>query len=416
MKWPFGKFEDVALPVKGAIVSGPFGSNIGSRFFVDEGVPIIRGNNLTFGERRFIDDGFAFLTEEKAKEFKNCQAVAGDLVFTAAGTIGQVGIIPEDTRFDRYVISNKQLRVRCDLTKVCPLFLFLWFTTEQMRQHMINQNRGCSIPLINLGTLRKLPVPLPPLSVQVHIAATISAYDELMENNRRRIALLEESARLLYREWFVRLRFPGHQHCSVTDGLPNGWERVAFPDAVDFLEGPGLRNHQYREEGIPFLNIRTIKDDEIDFSKVQYLDDNEVESRYTHFLLAEDDHVVSSSGTLGRVVTIRACHLPVMLNTSLIRMRAKSRIATWFLKSYLKYGDFLDHVTSMATGAAQLNDGPMHLNALKLNVPSFTVLELFEEQASGIFRQIKTLLDINLKLRAARDLLLPRLMSGEVEV
>jgi type I restriction enzyme S subunit len=100
MKWPLAKFEEVALPVKGAIVSGPFGSNIGSRFFVEEGVPVIRGNNLTFGQRRFIDDGFVYLTEEKAQEFRNCEAVAADLIFTAAGTIGQVGIIPQDARFE----------------------------------------------------------------------------------------------------------------------------------------------------------------------------------------------------------------------------------------------------------------------------------------------------------------------------
>src|SRR5439155_8254914 len=97
-------------------------------------------------------------------------------------------------------------------------------------------------------------------------------------------------------------------------------------DFVDFLEGPGLRNHQYRDEGIPFLNIRTIKDDDVDFSKVQYLEENEVQTRYQHFLLRENDHVVSSSGTLGRVVTIRASHLPLMLNTSLIRMRPKSYV------------------------------------------------------------------------------------------
>ena len=220
MKWSFANFEDVALPGKGAIVSGPFGSNIGSRFFVDEGVPVIRGNNLTFGERQFIDEGFVFLTEEKSLEFKNCGAVADDLIFTAAGTIGQVGIIPHNTRFDRYIISNKQLRVRCDLSKVHPLFLFFWFTTEYMRQHIINQNRGCSIPLINLGTLRKLPIPIPPLPVQEKVATTISAYDELIENNRRRMALLEESARLLYREWFVRLRFPGHASTRLNDGVP----------------------------------------------------------------------------------------------------------------------------------------------------------------------------------------------------
>src|SRR4029079_6854424 len=99
------KLETYSLPEKGAIVSGPFRSNIGSRFFVEEGVPVIRGNNLTKGESRFIDDGFVFLTEEKASEFKNCEALAGDLVFTAAGTIGQVGIIPQNSSFDRYIIS-----------------------------------------------------------------------------------------------------------------------------------------------------------------------------------------------------------------------------------------------------------------------------------------------------------------------
>ena len=91
MRWPLAKLEDVALQTKGAIVSGPFGSNIGSRFFVDEGVPIIRGNNLTVGERRFIDERFVYLTEAKAPEFRNCEAIAEDLVLTAAGTIGQVG-------------------------------------------------------------------------------------------------------------------------------------------------------------------------------------------------------------------------------------------------------------------------------------------------------------------------------------
>lgn len=80
MKWPLSKFEDVALPGKGAIVSGPFGSNIGSRFFVDEGVPVIRGNNLTARGQCFIDDGFVFLTEEKAQEFRNCEAIIDDLV------------------------------------------------------------------------------------------------------------------------------------------------------------------------------------------------------------------------------------------------------------------------------------------------------------------------------------------------
>jgi type I restriction enzyme S subunit len=117
MKWPLVELQEIAPPEKGSIVSGPFGSNIGSRFFVDEGVPVIRGNNLSKGNAKFIDDGFVFLTEQKAAEFRNCQALADDIVFTAAGSIGQVGIIPQDSHFERYIISNKQLRVCLDQGK-----------------------------------------------------------------------------------------------------------------------------------------------------------------------------------------------------------------------------------------------------------------------------------------------------------
>src|SRR5437879_3114810 len=90
-----------------SIVSGPFGSNIGSRFFVDEGVPVIRGNNLTTDMCRFIDEGFVFVTENKANELANCDAVPDDLIFTAAGSLGQVGLIPRDAKYSRYIISNK---------------------------------------------------------------------------------------------------------------------------------------------------------------------------------------------------------------------------------------------------------------------------------------------------------------------
>ncbi len=228
--------------------------------------------------------------------------------------------------------------------------------------------------------------------------------------------MLEQAVRLLYKEWFVRLRFPGHEHVKIKDGVPEEWEKKLFSDVVEFKEGPGLRNYQYREQGIPFLNIRTFSDDEIDMSKTKCIDETEVTSKYEHFLLDEDDHVVSSSGTLGRVVTIRKCHLPVMLNTSLIRMRPKGEMRKWFLKAYLKYGDFIDQATAMATGAAQLNYGPSHLKVMSILAPNPQLIELFEEHVSASYTQIKLLLDSNLRLVNARDLLLPRLMNGQVAV
>ena len=249
------------------------------------------------------------------------------------------------------------------------------------------------------------------------IGEILSMYDSFIELNRKRIELLEEAARLLYREWFVFFRFPGYENVKFTDGLPEGWKKVRFADLVDFKEGPGLRNHQFKEKGIPFLNIRTFGNDEIDLNKVAYLDEVEVFGKYKHFLLQEDDHVISSSGTLGRLVTIRKPHLPIMLNTSLIRMRPKSPMRKWTLKSYLMYGDFIRKVTSMATGAAQLNFGPSHLKKVTILFPKNNkMIEEFEKIVSAIYLTKKNILDQNQKLAQARDLLLPRLMSGKIDV
>lgn len=161
--WKRVTAEEIALPEKGSIVSGPFGSNISKKFFVDDGVPVIRGKNLTLGKKYFIDDGFVFVTEEKAYELRNCEAVLHDLVFTAAGTLGQVGIIPNDSKYHRYIISNKQLRLRYNPEITAPMYLYYWFSSSKMREYIVNQNTGASIPLITLRTLRGLPVNLPPL-------------------------------------------------------------------------------------------------------------------------------------------------------------------------------------------------------------------------------------------------------------
>jgi len=409
MKWPLAKFEDVALPGKGMIVSGPFGSNIGSRFFVDEGVPVIRGNNLTFGARRFVDDGFVFLTEEKAREFKNCEAVSGDLVFTAAGTIGQVGIIPTETRFDRYIISNKQLRVRCDKDKVQPLFLFLWFTTDHMRQHIVNQNRGCSIPLINLGTLRNLPIPLPPIGVQESIAETLSAYDDLMENNRRRMALLEESARLLYREWFVRLRFPGNERAHITDGIPEGWERKTLGDiCTDLREtvSPDALEPDTPYIGLEHIPRRSISLTEwgaaevVTSTKLRYKTSDILFGKirpYFHKVgIAFTDGVASSDAIVIRANTDELRSLVLMVVSS---------------------DEFVAEASqTMREGSKMPRADWKHMIKYPVILPPPGLLADFTETVTAITDQLRNLCFQNQKLRTARDLLLPKLMSGEISV
>ena len=251
MKWQRVELQDIALQEKGAIVSGPFGSNISAKYFVDEGIPVIRGNNLTKGKVKFIDDGFAYLTETKAAEFRNCMAVTDDIVFTAAGSIGQVGIIPPEARYEKYVISNKQLRIRLDRAKANPKFVFDWLSSPQMVRYLETMNNGGAVPLLNLGIIRRVPVPLPPLATQDKVADVLSAYDDLVQNNRRRIALFDNAARLLYREWFVHFRFPGHEHIKIIDGIPEGWERRTLGSALNLQRGFDLPVTRRVAGGVP---------------------------------------------------------------------------------------------------------------------------------------------------------------------
>lgn len=191
--WTVCTLDDVKADEKGAIVSGPFGSNIGKRFFVESGVPLIRGNNLTKGDDFYKDGGYVYITETKAKELASCTALPDDLIYTAAGTIGQVGIIPRNSHYPKYVISNKQLRARIDISKVRPDLLFYWFTSSRLQKEFQKRRRGTSIPVINLGILRNLPVAYPTYGEQTYITDILHAVDNKLRTEVQLKTALEAS-------------------------------------------------------------------------------------------------------------------------------------------------------------------------------------------------------------------------------
>ena len=191
--WKLWEVNNVKASTKNSLVAGPFGSNIGKRFFVEDGVPVIRGNNLTQGEKYFIDDDFVFITEEKSLELRSCEAVSDDIIFTAAGTLGQVGIIPQNNRFNRYIISNKQIRLRLDTSKILPLFAFFWFASDFIKALIHTQKSGTSIPVINLGIIKNLPIPHPPLlEEQKKIVKIFQTVDQKIEIEQKKRGLYEE--------------------------------------------------------------------------------------------------------------------------------------------------------------------------------------------------------------------------------
>lgn len=200
--WTLVALGDLAADSPNALATGPFGSSIGSRYFVNAGVPVIRGSNLSLDVgSRLVERGFAFLEPAKAAEFSRSVARRGDLVFTCWGTVGQVGLIDNRAKFDEYIVSNKQMKLTPNADRVDSLFLYYQLASPQMVEAVLQRAIGAAVPGFNLGQLRELPVDLPPIEEQHGIAATLGALDDKIESNRRQ----QEAAQSLLRAHVTRI-------------------------------------------------------------------------------------------------------------------------------------------------------------------------------------------------------------------
>ena len=250
---------------------------------------------------------------------------------------------------------------------------------------------------------------------------------------------LEEMARALFKSWFVDFDpvrakmegrdiglppdvaalFPDRLVDSELGEIPEGWEVVPLPKIMDFKEGPGIRNWQYTNsaEGTRFINIRCIQGGDLLLSTANRIKTEEANGKYAHFHLKEWDIVVSTSGTLGRSAVVRRAHLPLLLNTSVIRFRPVDGATSFsYLHGYLNSPVFLDELVLLASGSVQKNFGPTHLNSMRILCPPYNCVERYEEIAGAFLHQVLTNRTQNDLITALRDTLLPKLVSGEIRV
>jgi type I restriction enzyme S subunit len=393
--WKLVTVDDIKSPEKSSCVAGPFGSNISSKYFVDAGVPVIRGSNLRDDLTRFVSHGFAFVSSEQAQRYKAQHVRCGDIVFTCWGTLGQVGLIPSDGPFPDYIISNKQLKLRPNLEISDPLYLFYYFAGPKMIEHIRNKAIGAAVPGINLGILKGLPVVLPPLSVQRRIASILGTYDDLIEVNRRRIVLLEEMARQLFEEWFVRFHFPGHEcHAMVetrSGPIPEGWHLRPLEEMLMLQRGFDLPTSA-RTPG-PYSVIAA----------------SGVHGSHTEAKVRGPGIVTGRSGTLGKVMFVHEDHWP--LNTTLFvkEFRRASPAYGLQLLRHLKIG-------ARGGGAAVPTLNRNHLHGLIVPCPPPELVAAYERNAMEQLKAVRVFERQQDALAASRDLLLPSLLSGELSV
>jgi type I restriction enzyme S subunit len=419
--------KNIASNVKGSIISGPFGSNIGSRFFQETGIPVIRGNNLSNGFEKFKDEGFAFVSEEKADEL-NAYAIRDDLLFTAAGTIGQVGLIEKKSKYNKYVISNKQMRVRLDLNKINVLYAYYWFSSPWIVKDIINKNTGSTVPLINLGIIKSLEIRIPrKRSAQDRIASVLSSLDSKIELNNKINAELEQTARLIYDYWFTQFDFPdanGKPYKSsggamtysdqLKRDIPKGWRvESLFHNSITQIIKPKIN---YFDGERIYLATADVNDLSIsNGSNVTY---ENRESRANMQPIANSVWFAKMQNSTKHIF-VGGCSDDIIkdyiFSTGFMGLKTEPK-AFEYIASFIHHPYFELVKNSNAHGATMSGIGNDDMKNIKLPVPDGETLLKLQEVIKPMYGQIDKNRQESAQLAKLRDWLLPMLMTGQVNV
>lgn len=289
---------------------------------------------------------------------------------------------------------------------------YLYYALLPVLGYFQSVSIGASTQYLTKGVLNSFQLPLPPHTAQQKIAAILSAYDDLIENNLKRIRLLEESARLVFREWFVRLRFPGHEHTRITDGVPEGWKRQQIKDIADVITGktPSTKESENFGGDILFVKTPDMHGKVFILETETCLTERGASTQAKKFIPA-GSIMVSCIGTVGIVaVNPFRCQTNQQIN-SVIPNTEEHR---WFC--YYALQELKPKMKAIGGGVTMDNINKAKFESLEVLLPSETLLKAFDESVKSSFAQILNLQTQNQKLKQARDLLLPRLMSGDLPV
>ncbi|WP_448735451.1 restriction endonuclease subunit S [Agrobacterium sp. 22-223-1] len=408
------------------IIGGPFGSNLTQADYTSEGVPVIRGSNMS-QMGRYIGGQFAYVSSQKAAALASNQVKPGDVIVTQRGTMGQVSVVPQEP-FKKFIVSQSQMGIRAEASD--PLFVYYLLTSKLFSNYLEGATIQTGVPHINMGILRSWQVCAPPRAVQEAISAVLSSLDDKIELNRRMAATLEEIARALFKSWFVdfdpvRAKAEGRDPRLPTfttalfpnmfgaDGLPDGWHERPFGDVFEIRSGNTPRTDEARYWGGDH-SWATPKDLSSLTSPVLL---------GTGRTLTDDGVAVANSGLLpaGSVlISTRApigylafATCPVAINQGMAGIVGKG-LSTGF--AWLWCDANIDRFLAVAGGSTFPEISKGTLRKLPMVVPNVEVSEAFAACVDPIVERLVELERENDRLASLRDTLLPRLISGELRI
>ena len=372
-------------------------------FQLGELVTLKRGYDLPESSR--TPGNYPIISSSGVSGSHNEYRVEGPGVVTGRyGTLGEVFYIA-----NRFWPLNTSLYVH-DFKGNSPRFISYYLRIVLSG----NFNAAGAVPGVNRNVLHKLGVPKPPRA-QNKVAAILSAYDDLIDNNRRGIALLEKMAEEIYREWFVRMRFPGHAQVKVAKGVPEGWGVIRLSDMVDFQCGYPFKSETYSPAGrYGIVTIKNVQDGFFIPECTDYIEEVP-SSMKPHCYLQTGDMLMSLTGHVGRVCHVGGDNL--VLNQRVTKLVPRLPHSSQFVFWTFNNKSMIQIIENLSLGStAQLNLSSILLGKQKMVRPSLELMKKFEETTLPILKIKLSLFQQSIILKAMRERLLPRLMSGKLDV
>ena len=402
--WPLATVEEISEKV----AMGPFGSSIKVETFVPEGIPVISGQHL---HSTRVDDspGHKFITEEHAKRLANANVQRGDIIFTHAGNIGQVAYIPENSRYERYIISQRQFYARCNPVKAIPEFITYYFKSREGQHKLLANASQVGVPSIAqpVTYLRTIEIPLPLLSEQRPIAHILGTLDDKIELNRRMNETLEAMTRAIFEDWFVdfgptRAKMEGREPYLSSEI----WD--LFPDALDDEGKPGGSEMRRLEGILELVYGKSLPAKNRMPGNVSVYGSGGVIGTHNIALIDGPAVIVGRKGTVGALYWEDGPAFPIDTVFYVIP-RIGSLLFSYHMLAFQPLRD-------MNTDAAVPGLNRNNVYRLEFALPSFTLASAFEELVGPIWeRRSQNLKEMQI-LKKIRDLLLPKLISGEIRL
>ena len=377
--------------------------------------PYIRARDIKGG--KIQTDDLIYIDEIVFNKIKKYIIKSGDIAITIVGaSVGDVAYAQEE--IDGFNLTENAVRLTEFNSVVDGKYLFYVLNQEQYHEYMQTVAGGAAQPKLGIYKVERIKVFLPPLNLQKEIASVLAAYDNLIENNNKRIRLLEQMAENLYKEWFVRFRFPGHEKAEFENGLPKGWKTIHIKDITSLKSGYAFKSEWFTDDGCCVAKIKDIGNTIMDTSDFSYVDERNC-LKAKRFILNEGDMTIALTGaTIGKISIVPRYTKTIYTNQRLGKFfnGDKPILKLPFLYCLFSQPQMTQMILNLSnSSSAQPNISPEQIEGIKF-IGNLNLIKEFNMRTWSLYKQILNLYYKNETLSRQRDLLLPRLMSGKLEV